>query len=166
MGATENQFHSQQPTVDVDAEDVETSSKKRRARKHRRVLITDAQRSPELNRRTREKQYIFLQGIRMPLLLLSMVSAFAWNNWWLASVLFVVSVPLPWLSVMVANGQGEKRDSRQRNVYKPAVIREEQRLEAARRAELEAGTSGSDGSAGEPGEPGELSIIEHEEKPE
>ena len=61
---------------------------------------------------------------------------------------------------MVANGQGEKRDARQRNVYKPAVIREEQRLEAARRAELEAGSSGSDDSTGA------LSIIEHEEKPE
>lgn len=160
MGATDNHFHDQQPTVDVDVEDVEASSTKRRVRRRRRVLITDAQRSPELNRRSREKQYMILQGIRMPLLALSMVSAFAWNNWWLASILFVVSIPLPWLSVMVANGQGEKRDARQRNVYKPAVIREEQRLEAARRAELEAGSSGSDDSTGV------LSIIEHEEKPE
>ena len=101
MGATDNHFHDQQPTVDVDVEDVEASSTKRRVRRRRRVLITDAQRSPELNRRSREKQYMILQGIRMPLLALSMVSAFAWNNWWLASILFVVSIPLPWLSVMV-----------------------------------------------------------------
>ena len=149
MSATDEHFHGHQPAVDVD---VEATAAKRRLRRRPRTLITDAQHSPEHNRRSREKQYMILQGIRLPLIALSMLAAFALNNWWVASVLFVISVPLPWLSVMVANGQGEKRDSRRRNVYLPAVAREEQRLEAARRDQLAAGGAG-----------GSPSIIEHDE---
>ena len=118
-------------TVDADVEEVH------RARKRRgmRVLITDAVTTPEQNRRSREKQYAVLQGLRLPFILAAIAAA--WQNWWIvAAVLFVVSVPLPWIAVVLGNAQGEKRDPRSKNVYKPAVAREEQRLAAARRAEL------------------------------
>lgn len=146
-------------TLDIEAEDAGGHS--RRRRRGTRALITDAIRSPEQNRQSREKRYLFLQGIRLPFIVLCLLSAFAWHNWWLAMVFFVVSVPLPWISVMVANGQGEVRDKRQKNVYKPAVARGEQRLEAARRAQLAPGADGADGTAH--ADKSAPSIIDHEE---
>lgn len=134
--ATDHASHhaSDHGTVDVEAED--TSAGRRPRRRSPRALITDATRSPELNRRSREKQYLFLQGIRVPLIVLCLVAAFAWHNWWLACAIFAVSVPLPWISVMIANGQGEVREKRERNVYKPAAARAQAQLDADRRAAL------------------------------
>lgn len=122
------------------------------ARRHKwrsrskRALITDASHTAEHNRQSRERQYAILQGLRIPFILLAIFAA--WKNYWvLASILFVVSVPLPWIAVVRGNAVGEVRDSRTRNVYKPAAAREQQRMEAQRRREL-------GGAAGEPGEPG------------
>lgn len=136
MNASQEHLHDP-GTVDVEAEASRTGTK--RHRRANRALITDATYSPEQNRRSRESQYLLLQGIRLPFIALSMLAAFVWSNWWLAAVFFLVSIPLPWISVMVANGQGEVRDPRSKNVYKPALAREEQRLEQARREQLEAG---------------------------
>lgn len=154
MSASSGHFHDQH-TVDVDVEQSAPRARRSR-RKAKRALITDLQRSPEQNRRSRETQYLIMQGLRLPFILLSLFAAFAWENWGLAAIFFLISVPLPWISVMVANGQGEVRDSRSRNVYKPAVAREEAaRLEAARQAQL-AQADGS-GAANAP------SIIEHDD---
>ncbi|QYH19635.1 DUF3099 domain-containing protein [Corynebacterium aquatimens] len=153
MSATGEHFHDRD-TVDVDVEP--EGKKPRRSRRSSRALITDLKHSPEQNRQSREKQYLILQGIRLPFILLSLVAAFGWNNWGLASIFFLISVPLPWISVMVANGEGEVRDARSRNVYKPAVAREEAyRLEAARQAQLN--QASQSGSAQAP------SIIEHDD---
>lgn len=123
-------------TVDVEAD---AAPHRRRLRRRPRKLITDATRSPEQNLRSRERTYLVLQGLRLPFILLAIFFAWYQDNWWLAGILFVVSIPLPWIAVMIGNGQGEKRDTRSRNVYKPAVAREYQRLEARRRHQLDAG---------------------------
>lgn len=63
-----------------------------------------------------------------------------WHAWFLAVVLFIISVPLPWVAVVIANGHGEPRDPREKNVYKPGLVREmneRARLEAQRAHELE-----------------------------
>lgn len=123
-----------------------------------RQLITDAAYSPEQNLRSRERMYMVLQLVRFPFIVLSILAAWYLDNWWLAGVLFVVSVPLPWIAVMVGNGQGEKRDSRTRNVYKPAVARERQRLEFEARRQHELGpTSGPREGGTSP------TIIEHDD---
>lgn len=106
-----------------DADGPVEEHRRRRLRPRRGELITDARRSPEQNIRSREKTYLLLQGLRLPFILLSILAAWYWENWWLAGVLFIVSIPLPWIAVMIGNGQGEKRDPRQRNVYKPAAAR-------------------------------------------
>lgn len=136
MSASEQHFHDP-TTVDVEAEATERTRRLRRKRANR-ALITDAQRSPEQNRRSREVQYLWMQGLRLPFIALSLLAAFVWGNWWVAGVLFTISIPLPWISVMVANGHGEVRDSRHKHVYKPAAARAEMQLEAARQAQLEA----------------------------
>lgn len=129
-------------TVDAQAEDVVDSSvpHSRRRRRMARALITDAVTSPEQNRQSREKQYAILQGLRLPFILAAIWAS--WMSWWvLAAILFVVSVPLPWIAVVLGNAQGEKRDARSKNVYKPAVVREEIRLENSRRTALESSSS-------------------------
>lgn len=81
----------------------------RRGRKSR-ALITDASYTPEQNRQSREKQYAVLQGLRLPFIVAAVAAA--WANWWvLAGILFVVSVPLPWIAVVRGNAQGEVRDT-------------------------------------------------------
>ena len=142
-------------TVDIDADDVDASvsSRPRRHRRIARALITDAVTSPEQNRQSREKQYAILQGLRLPFILAAIWAA--WMSWWVfAAVLFVVSVPLPWIAVVLGNAQGEKRDSRSKNVYKPAVVREEIRLENSRHAALGGSSSSTDHAP---------DIIDHEE---
>lgn len=87
-------------------------------------LITDARQSPLENWRHRKRVYAILQGLRIPFLLASGV-AYVWlHNWILAAILFVVSVPLPWIAVVIANGVGEPHDPRRKQVYKPQVARE------------------------------------------
>ena len=121
----------------VDAEVEETDARGRKVRRHRssRALITDAKQSPEQNRQSRERQYAILQGLRIPFILASIAAAF-YEMWVLASILFIVSVPLPWIAVVLGNAVGEPRDTRTKNMYKPAVAREYERLETQRQAEL------------------------------
>lgn len=128
--------------VDVEAEEASASpSLKRRfrLRSPKSFLITDAKRSPEQNRHSRERIYLILQLARIPFILISILLAVL-GSWWLATVFFLISVPLPWISVVIANGQGEPRDKRSKNVYKPAVARYAQ-MEAEKRAQLGPGTS-------------------------
>lgn len=59
---------------------------------------------------------------------------------------------------MVGNGQGEKRDPRTKNVYKPAAARaaaREMELEAQRRRELASHSREDDG---------EVAIIDHDDE--
>ncbi|MDP9851213.1 DUF3099 domain-containing protein [Corynebacterium lowii] len=106
-----------------------------RLRRRRVALITDAQRTPEQNLRHRERLYGVVQGVRLPLLGLAMLTLVAWDNWIIAGALFCVSIPLPWIAVVLANGRGEPRDPRSPKVYKPALAREQAiaQLQAAER---------------------------------
>lgn len=155
-------------TVDdpsADAGDGDASRAGRRFRlRHRAELITDARRSPAEDLRRREHIYAWLQGARLPALLISAGSYLWLGDWILSGLLFVISVPLPWIAVVIANGRGEPRDKRTRNVYKPQVAREYNAhlaAEAARRAELEAGGRQSPPPAAE-----EPETIDHTEDPD
>ena len=105
----------------------ERASRRFRRGRKTRALITDASYTPEQNRQSREKQYAVLQGLRLPFIVAAVAAA--WAHWWvLAGILFVVSVPLPWIAVVRGNAQGEVRDTRQKNVYKPAMARQKQQM--------------------------------------
>ncbi|AJK69046.1 DUF3099 domain-containing protein [Corynebacterium marinum] len=130
-------------TVDdpsADAGDGDASRAGRRFRLRRRAeLITDARRSPAEDLRRRERIYAWLQAARLPALLLSAGSYLWLGDWFLSGLLFIISIPLPWIAVVIANGKGEVRDKRTRNVYKPQAAREYNAhlaAEAARRAQL------------------------------
>ncbi len=122
---------SDQPVVDADSE----SSPGKRFSRRKAELITSAKRSPMENLRSRERAYLIMQGMRIPFVFLSIAAVMWWHNWVLAIIFFAISIPLPWISVVVANDGNEVRDKRTRNVYKPAAARQEQ-LAAARQQQL------------------------------
>lgn len=101
------------------------------------ALVTTASHSASENRRKRQRHYAIMQGARIPFILLSAFAYMYLHSVLLASVLFIISVPLPWISVVVANGVGEPRDPRKPNVYKPAAARyAAQTLETSQAAAL------------------------------
>lgn len=124
-----SQQHDERTSLVHDAQPVEHNPSKltrlgRALRGHKAALVTDAHQSPEENRHHREKVYAWLQGLRVPFLLASGV-AYVWmHSVALSAVLFGISIPLPWIAVVIANGVGERRDPRKPAVYKPAIARE------------------------------------------
>ena len=101
------------------------------------VLITDARQSRIRNYNYRRHTYAVLQWSRIPLLLLAAAAFLWWDLAWLAAILTVLSVPMPWIAVVIANGVGEPADKRSPRVYKPGVVREQNRRgEEAQRERL------------------------------
>ncbi|MDN8619217.1 MULTISPECIES: DUF3099 domain-containing protein [Corynebacterium] len=91
--------------------------------KKERYLITDAKLTPGQDRKRREIQYGIFQFLRVPSLLIA--GFFLYMHWWLLAAIVVgVTFPLPWIAVVIGNGRGEKKDKREKNVYKPAVNRQ------------------------------------------
>ena len=104
--------------------------------KKERYLITDAKLTPGQDRKRREIQYGIFQFLRVPSLLIA--GFFLYMHWWLLAAIVVgVTFPLPWIAVVIGNGRGEKKDKREKNVYKPAVARQHM-LDEQQRAALDA----------------------------
>lgn len=117
-------------------------------RRNEILLITDKKRTHSQDIRHRRRIYNIIQFSRVPLLAFAGLCWMMWGLWWLAAIIFIISIPLPWIAVVIANARGEPRDPRERAVYKPALIREmneQLRLEAERARELEAGSSTTEG---------------------
>ncbi|MDO4928534.1 MAG: DUF3099 domain-containing protein [Corynebacterium sp.] len=129
--ATHAHSHAE-PPIDIPANDVAAQQPGmwqrwwRALRGKRPELVTDAQRSPTQNREHRIKVYTWMQAVRVPFLLLSGWTYLELRNWVLSGILFIISVPISWISVVIGNGHGEKRDSRRQQVYKPAQFRYQQ----------------------------------------
>jgi Protein of unknown function (DUF3099) len=64
------------------------------------VLITDAQRSYEEELAVRKRRYAVMMGMRIPCMVLAAVF---YETPWLAVSLLVLSIPLPWMAVLIAN---------------------------------------------------------------
>jgi hypothetical protein len=64
------------------------------------VLITDAARSYEEDLATRKRRYALMMGMRIPCMVLA---ALFYQTPWLAVTLLVLSIPLPWMAVLIAN---------------------------------------------------------------
>ena len=124
-----------------------TSGKpQRRSRRSRRsggetVLITSAKRSPLADWRHRRHLYAALQLARIPLFIAA-VAVYGWlHNPALAGFIAVISLPLPWIAVLLANDAGDGQPKGTPKVYKPALVREQRARErqalAARAAHLQ-----------------------------
>ncbi|MBN9755608.1 DUF3099 domain-containing protein [Pseudonocardia sp. Ae707_Ps2] len=64
------------------------------------VLITDAQMSYEEELEIRKRRYKWTMGMRIPCMVLAGVF---YTYPWVAVTLLVISVPLPWMAVLIAN---------------------------------------------------------------
>ena len=97
-----------------------TSAESRRVRPDR-VVITDAERSYDEQVKGRRRRYLIMMGMRIPLL----VAGFAClHTPWLAITLVVLSVPLPWIAVLIANDRPARKTRR----VVPGVINYERAL--------------------------------------
>jgi hypothetical protein len=79
------------------------------------VLITDAARSYEEELRTRKRRYALMMGMRLPCMVLAAVF---YQTPWLAVALLVLSIPLPWMAVLIANDR-LPRKREEINRYRP-----------------------------------------------
>ena len=77
-----------------------TSPQRRPAAASDPVLITDAARSYEDELRARKRRYGLMMGMRIPCMVLAAVF---YQTPWLAVTLLVLSIPLPWMAVLIAN---------------------------------------------------------------
>jgi hypothetical protein len=91
------------------------------------VLITDAAVSYDEELRIRKNRYKIMMGMRIPLMI---VAAFCYQIPWLAVTLLVLSIPLPWIAVLVANDR-LPRKAEQVNRYqseRPQIEQREHRV--------------------------------------
>lgn len=107
------------------------------------VLITDAQISYEEELAVRKRRYKWMMGMRIPCMILA--TAF-YQIPWLAVTLLVISVPLPWIAVLIAN------DRLPRKAATPSRYRPERaELESRPHPVVESGVQAGD-RASEPGD--------------
>ncbi|WP_038554741.1 DUF3099 domain-containing protein [Nocardia nova] len=67
------------------------------------ALITEAAPSLDQQHRARVKRYSILMGFRIPCLILAAVAYGLWSNALISLLIIGVSIPLPWIAVLVAN---------------------------------------------------------------
>lgn len=70
------------------------------------VLITAAAPSFEDQHKARKRKYAIIMGARIPCLVLAGIFI---NVWWLALFFVVLSVPLPWVAVLIANDRPPRK---------------------------------------------------------
>lgn len=101
---------------------VSTSVGGRRSRESQ--VITGAERSYDEQLRSRRRRYLLMMSMRIPLLI---AGAACYTIPWLAITLIVISVPLPWMAVLVAND----RPARKNRQVLPGAINYERALPPA-----------------------------------
>jgi hypothetical protein len=75
----------------------------------RPVLITRAAPAFEVQHRQRVRKYLTLMAFRIPALILAAVAYGIWANGLISLAIILVSVPLPWMAVLIANDRPPRR---------------------------------------------------------
>jgi hypothetical protein len=75
----------------------------------RPVLITRAALPYEEEHRQRVRKYLTIMSFRIPALLLAAVAYGVWANGWISLLIIAISVPLPWIAVLIANDRPPRR---------------------------------------------------------
>lgn len=70
------------------------------------VLITSAAPSHQEQLAARRRRYAVMMSLRIPCIVLAVVFA---KIWWLALALLLLSVPLPWMAVLIANDRPPRK---------------------------------------------------------
>jgi hypothetical protein len=85
----------------------------------RPVLITTAAPSYEEEHRARVRKYLTLMAFRIPALILAALAYGAWHNGLISVAIVAVSVPLPWMAVLIANDRPPRRSDEPRRFDEP-----------------------------------------------
>lgn len=64
------------------------------------VLITEAEPSYDDQQAARRRKYAIMMSMRIPCLILAVACS---PIWWLSLIILAVSIPLPWMAVLIAN---------------------------------------------------------------
>jgi hypothetical protein len=75
----------------------------------RPVLITRAAPSYEVEHRQRVRRYLTLMFWRIPAFVLAAVAYGIWHNGLVSLGILAVSIPLPWMAVLIANDRPPRR---------------------------------------------------------
>ncbi|RVW03963.1 DUF3099 domain-containing protein [Rhodococcus xishaensis] len=67
------------------------------------ALITEAAQSIEDQHRARVRKYLTIMSFRIPALVLAAIAYGAFGNPWISVGIIAVSIPLPWIAVLIAN---------------------------------------------------------------
>ena len=78
------------------------------------VLITGAAPSQDDQLAARKRRYLIMMGMRIPCLLLAAIFA---QTWWLALLFVAISVPLPWVAVLLANDRPPRKSEHVHRYY-------------------------------------------------
>jgi len=70
------------------------------------VLITEAARSYEEEFAERKRKYLTMMLLRVPCLVLAGILH---DTWWLALGFVLLSIPLPWIAVLIANDRPPRK---------------------------------------------------------
>jgi hypothetical protein len=73
------------------------------------VLITAAAPSHDDQHAARKRKYMIMMGMRVPFLVGALVF---YQTWWLALGLILISIPLPWAAVLIANDRPPRKAER------------------------------------------------------
>lgn len=84
----------------------ETRGRSQEPREGAPVLITEAAPSYADQFALRRRKYAIIMAARIPCLVLAGVF---YQTWWLALGLIVLSVPLPWVAVLIANDRPPRK---------------------------------------------------------
>jgi len=75
----------------------------------RPVLITGAAPAYEEQHRQRVRKYLTLMSFRVPALILAAAAYGIWHNGLISLAIIVLSIPLPWMAVLIANDRPPRR---------------------------------------------------------
>lgn len=70
------------------------------------VLITEAEPSHDDEQAVRRRKYAIMMALRIPCLVLAV---WVYPIWWLSLIILAVSIPLPWIAVLVANDRPPRK---------------------------------------------------------
>lgn len=116
----------------------------------RPVLITRAEYSYEEQHRARVRKYLKLMFWRIPAFIAAAVAYGIWHNGLVSLAILAVSIPLPWMAVLIANDRPPRRAEEPRR-YPDAPLRTALFPHAEHRA-LEPGFTNAQQRAAQPGE--------------
>ncbi|WP_082393157.1 DUF3099 domain-containing protein [Nocardia arizonensis] len=75
----------------------------------RAVLITEAALSLEEQHRSRVRRYTVIMALRIPCLVLAAMAYSIWGSALISLLIIGVSIPLPWIAVLIANDRPPRR---------------------------------------------------------